>query len=430
MPESGPDAARSFVTKSFMSAKVRTKADPEIASPGIAPAADPQIVFTPVAHLVGQRADDVQVLTAVLEGAGLEARPFENHSVLTRGWSKRVPDIVVIDIGGNGVDAVDTIFMLAEHKYSGVVVLTAERGSPVIEAVAHMAQRQSLTCLPPVTKPFDKTALTKLFDAQKANLLQSGPSKIRLDEGLKNNWIDFWYQPKIDLRTRSLVGVESFVRLFHPQIGLVPPHVFLQDADETSLFILGQRALVHAVKTASHFGELGLNIRVGINVSVKALRTLPVSRIIQTNHPSTSKPLKLTLDVTESDIAADPSFIAQRVKLLRNHGVDLAIDDFQSDRLSQADLKNISPSELKIPRLFVAGCDNARSVEAQICQTIIDVAHKVAARAVAVGIERQTQVTVLEDMGCDVGQGFLFGQPVPSDRVVGSMRQRAGPEKR
>ena len=409
----------------------RRNADPDTqaASPGIAPAADPHLAFKPVAHLVGHRADEVQLLSAALEAAGIEGKPFENHSALTRGWSKRIPDIIAIDVGGSGVDAIDTIFMLAEHKYSGAVLLTGERGSPTIEAVARVAQRHSLNSLPPVMKPFDKNTLGKIFDEQKTSVLQSGPSKIRLEEGLRHNWIDFWYQPKIDLRSRSLVGVESFVRLFHPQIGLVPPAVFLEDANETSLFILGQRALVHAVKTASNMAELGLDIRVAINVSVKALRTLPVSRIIQTNHASSSKPLKLTFDVTESDIAADPSFIAQRVKVLRGLGVNLAIDDFQSDQLSQTDLKNMAPAELKIPRLFVAGSDG-KSVEAQICQTIVDVAHKLAARAVGVGIERQSQMTALEEMGCDIGQGFLFGQSMPNDQIVTFMRRRAVPEKK
>ncbi len=96
---------------------------------------------------------------------------------------------------------------------------------------------------------------------------------------------------------------------------------------------------MHAVKTASHLAEMGLNLSVSINVSVKALRTLPVARIIQSNHLNTSMPLKLTFDVTEEDFAADPSFFSQRVKLLRTLGVSLAIDDFKSDRLSQTELK-------------------------------------------------------------------------------------------
>jgi EAL domain-containing protein (putative c-di-GMP-specific phosphodiesterase class I) len=394
---------------------------------GDALAAAPPLKFTPVAHMVGHNADDVRMLSAIMDGIGVEHKAFENSAALIRAWSRRVPDMIILGVSAGGGDAVDTIFALAEQKYTGALQLTCDHGNATIEAIARVAQRHALNCLPAVSKPFDKDALTKLFDEQKSTALQSGPSKIRLDEGLKNNWIDFWYQPKLDLRTRSPVGVESFVRLFHPQIGLVPPSVFLQDANETSLFILGQRALVHAVKTASNFAELGLNLTVAINVSVKALRTLPVSRIIQTNHPHKSKPLQLTFDVNESDVAADPSFFAQRVKLLRTLGVSLAIDDFQSDRLSQTDLKNMAPAELKIPRMFVAGCDG-KSVEAKICQSIIDVAHKLAARAVAIGIERAPQVAALEEMGCDVGQGFLFGQSMPNDQIVRLMRQRSAPK--
>jgi EAL domain-containing protein (putative c-di-GMP-specific phosphodiesterase class I) len=336
--------------------------------------------------------------------------------------------VIVIDVAANGVDAIDAVFTLAERKYNGTVQFTAETGTATIEGVMRAAERHGLRILPPIARPFDNEQIKTVLQEQKTAALQSGPSKITLEEALKHNWIDFWYQPKINLRNKSLIGVESFVRLFHPQIGSVPPSLFLADAEDASLFILGQRALVHAVKTASHFAEMGLNLSVSINVSVKALRTLPVARIIQSNHLNTSMPLKLTFDVTEADVAADPSFISQRVKLLRTLGVSLAIDDFKSDRLSQTDLKNMTPAELKIPRMFVAGCEG-KTVEAMICQSIIDAAHKLQAQAVAVGIERPGQVAALDQMGCDVGQGFLFGQPMASEEIVRLMRQRTAPGK-
>ena len=388
----------------------------------VLPAAPP-IGFTPLVFTVGHSQSDANLLCAAMDGAGLEFRAFENATGLSRGWTRRVPDLIVIDVAANGVDAIDTVFALAERKYNGALQFTAEASTAAVEGVMRAAERHGLRMLPPITRPFDNEQIKAVLEKQKTAALQSGPSKIKLDEALKNNWIDFWYQPKISLRNKSLVGVESFVRLFHPQIGSVAPSMFLADAEDSSLFILGQRALVHAVKTASHFAEMGLNLSVSINVSVKALRTLPVARIIQSNHMNTAMPLKLTFDVTEADVAADPSFISQRVKLLRTLGVSLAIDDFKSDRLSQTDLKNMTPAELKIPRLFVAGCEG-KSVEAMICQSIIDAAHKLQAQAVAIGIERPGQVAALNQMGCDIGQGFLFGQPMASEEIVRLMRQR------
>jgi EAL domain-containing protein (putative c-di-GMP-specific phosphodiesterase class I) len=410
-------------------ATARRAPEPEMpAGAGGSSAGPAPLGFTPLVHTVGHSAGDVNLLSAAMGGLGLDFKSFEDAAGLTRGWSRRVPDVVVIDVATNGVDAIDAVFMLAERKYNGTVQFTAETGTATIEGVMRAAERHGLRILPPIARPFDNEQIKTVLQEQKTAALQSGPSKIKLEEALKHNWIDFWYQPKINLRNKSLIGVESFVRLFHPQIGSVPPSVFLADAEDASLFILGQRALVHAVKTASHFAEMGLNLSVSINVSVKALRTLPVARIIQSNHLNTSMPLKLTFDVTEADVAADPSFISQRVKLLRTLGVSLAIDDFKSDRLSQTDLKNMTPAELKIPRLFVAGCEG-KTVEAMICQSIIDAAHKLQAQAVAIGIERPGQVTALDQMGCDVGQGFLFGQPMASEEIVRLMRQRTAPGK-
>jgi len=331
-----------------------------------AAAAATPIGFTPLVHAVGHAASDINLLAATASDLGLDFKPFENAAALSHGWSRRVPDVILIDVAANGVDAIDVVFSLAERKYNGAIQFTAEAGTAAVDGVMRAAQRHKLRTLPAIARPFVSEQVKNLLADQKTAALLSGPSKIKLDDALKNNWIDFWYQPKINLRTKSLAGVESFVRLFHPQIGVVEPSAFLAGAEEASLFILGQRALVHAVKTASHFADMGLNLIVSINVSVQALRTLPVSRIIQSNQSKSSMPLKLTFDVTEADVAADPSFISQRVKLLRTLGVSLAIDDFKSDRLSQADLKAMAPSELKIPRLFVAGCEG-KSVEAMIC---------------------------------------------------------------
>jgi EAL domain-containing protein (putative c-di-GMP-specific phosphodiesterase class I) len=389
-----------------------------------APAAQP-IGYTPLVHAVGHAPSDVNLLSTTASALGLDFKAFENTAALSRGWSRRVPDVTLIDVAANGVDAIDAVFALAERKYNGAIQFSADAGTAALEAVMRTAERHKLRMLPAITRPFSSEQIKNLLSEQKTTALLSGPSKIKLDEALKNNWIDFWYQPKINLRTKSLAGVESFVRLFHPQIGSIEPSAFLTGAEEASLFILGQRALIHAVKTASHFSDIGLSLPVSINVSVQALRTLPVSRIIQSNHASTSGPLKLTFDVTEADVAADPSFISQRVKLLRTLGVSLAIDDFKSDRLSQKDLKAMTPSELKIPRVFVAGCEGS-SVEAMICQSIIDAAHKLQAQAVAIGIERAGQVAALDRMGCDIGQGFLFGQPMAREEIVNLMRQRTG----
>lgn len=385
----------------------------------------PQLRFTPLAYIVGYSAEDARMLSAIMESVGFEYRAFANSADLAGGWSRRVPDLILVDISTGGVDAVDTIFNLAERKYSGTLQLTGGLTNAAVEGIAHAAQRHSLKSLPILTRPFDRDSLTAFLEQQKQVALLHGPSKIELGEGLRNNWVEFWYQPKIDLRTKSLVGVESFVRLVHPQIGLISPAIFMNDASESSLFILGQQALIHAVKAASTFAELGLDLQVAINVSVKTLRTLSVARIIRAHQPNGGKKVQLTLDVNEGEIAADISFISQRLKALRLLGVNLAIDDFQSDRLSQNDLRHTAPTELKIPRLFVSGSDDA-TTEAMICKSIIDVAHKLSAKAVAVGIERTSQALALEQMGCDIGQGFLFGQSMPMDQLVAVMRQRSG----
>jgi len=412
-------------------------APPERAPPPARPAIHPPVApapapaapaFTLMACTVGHGAGDMRILATALAAAGIAHKACENSASLAAAWPARAPDMVIVDVAPGGVDAVDTLFNLAERKYDGMVLLTGERGNAMVEGLARTAQRHALHTLPPVARPFNPDALRNLLVRQQNEALRHGPSKVQLEDGLKHNWIEFWYQPKIDLRSKRIVGVESFGRLIHPKIGLVPPNVFLRGASETDLFILGQHALIHAVKTASDFADLGLNVQVGINVSVRTLRTLPVALIIQTHHRNKTRKLRLTFDVNEADIIADSGFISQRARALRDLGVELAIDDFQSGRLSRTDLEHLAPAELKIPRLVVAGSD-AGGIEARICHTIADVAHRIAARAVAVGVERASQATALVQAGCDIGQGFLFGDAMPTGELLQLMRQRSSVER-
>ena len=111
------------------------------------------IGFTPLVNIVGHSASDVNFLSAAMGGLGLEFKSFENAAGLTRGWSRRVPDVIVIDVAANGVDAIDVVFTLAERKYNGSVQFTAETGTTMIEGVMRAAERHGLRILPPIATP-------------------------------------------------------------------------------------------------------------------------------------------------------------------------------------------------------------------------------------------------------------------------------------
>src|SRR6201991_1121085 len=107
-----------------------------------------------------------------------------------------------------------------------------------------------------------------------------------LAEALKNEWVEFWYQPKIDLRRKQLAGAEAFARVCHPQHGVLLPGTFMPGADDASIHTLAEKALVSALKSGLNLGKFGVNLRIAINVPVNCLTKLPVDKIVREHRPS------------------------------------------------------------------------------------------------------------------------------------------------
>src|SRR5271169_5561684 len=130
-------------------------------------------------------------------------------------------------------------------------------------------------------------------------------ARINLDEALRNEWIEFWYQPKIDLRKKQLVGVEAFARARHPVHGVLMPEAFVPAASDTNLVALSELALTEAMKASLNFAKLGVNLRMAVNMPVNALKKLSVVEIVQAYRPRFDKWPGLLIDVTEEQIVND-----------------------------------------------------------------------------------------------------------------------------
>ena len=279
--------------------------------------------------------------------------------------------------------------------------------------------------LPVLDKPIDEDRAPGGAASANAVAAQRDRFRISLDEAIQNGWIQFWYQPKIDLARKRVVGAESFARLFHPQKGLLPPSAFLDGASDQSLLALNEIALINALKAGHEFARLGLNLEIALNVTVNALRNLPVAQIIRTYRPHQSGWPGLIFDVLEEQIVEDPAFVLDMAKVLRGTGVRFAIDNFSGSLLSRTSLKSIPFAELKIKRNFVAKCDGS-STEAVICQTLIALARDLDCLSVAIGVEQKAEARALQRMGCNIAQGYLFSQPLPTEQLVALLRKRLG----
>ena len=177
-------------------------------------------------------------------------------------------------------------------------------------------------------------------------------------------------------------------------------------------------------RLALSFSKLGVNLRMAVNIPVAALVKIAVADIVQTYRPQFEKWPGLIIDVTEEQIVTDLKLATEITKSLKHLNVQLAIDDFGRGYSSLVRLKELPFAELKLDRAFVADCGTDK-VNAPLCKTVIDLAHNFGSVAVAIGIEKASDALALVSMGCDYGQGFLLGQPMPEERFISLLRQRA-----
>ncbi|MDE2373566.1 MAG: EAL domain-containing protein, partial [Hyphomicrobiales bacterium] len=236
-------------------------------------------------------------------------------------------------------------------------------------------------------------------------------------------------QPKIDLRKKQLVGVEAFARARHPQNGILLPGAFMPGAKEPDLIKLSELALEAGLKANLVFQELGVHLRLAVNIPVNALVKIAVADIVQAYRPQYEKWPGIIIDVPEEQIVTELALASEIAKKLRPLDIYLAVDDFGRGYSSLAQVKELPFAELKLARTFIADC-GIDKVNAPLCKTVIDLAHGFGSVAVGVGIEKASEALALVSMGCDYGQGFLLGQPMPEDRFVSLLRQRAASQGR
>ncbi len=249
------------------------------------------------------------------------------------------------------------------------------------------------------------------------------PTQIAVDEALQNNWLEIWYQPKIDLKRKCLAGAEALARIRHPQEGMLWPSSFLPGVDEDSLSRLAEHALLTTLRNWSVFDDAGFNLQLAINVPASTLSKLPVAQLVSENRPAATHWPGLILEISEDQVVREIEVAKQIAPELKAAGVTIAIDDFGAGYSSFSSLRALPFAELKVDSSFVKNCATDAN-NAAICQTAIDLAHRFGSMAVVEGVESMADLQALVVMGCDFGQGVLVAPPMPRERFLELLRQR------
>jgi EAL domain-containing protein (putative c-di-GMP-specific phosphodiesterase class I) len=235
-------------------------------------------------------------------------------------------------------------------------------------------------------------------------------------DGLTSGQFEPFFQPKVEIATRRVVGVEALARWRHPQHGIVAPFAFIETLEEhDEIDALMWAMLEKSSAFCSRQALSGVSTVVSVNLSLKSLTDTDLAaRILAIVTRHGVKPWNICLEVTESAATTDLGKAMENLARLRMKGFGLSIDDYGTGYSSMQQLTRIPFTELKIDRSFVTNAASNPQTKV-ILASSLDMAKKLGILAVAEGVETEADWKLLQELGCDLAQGYFIAKPMPEE---------------
>ncbi|UXA20922.1 EAL domain-containing protein [Mycobacterium sp. SMC-4] len=250
----------------------------------------------------------------------------------------------------------------------------------------------------------------------------AGVAKVRLLADLRHavdhGELDLAYQPKVNLESGSIVGVEALLRWPHPELGLLQPATFMPLVRQHNLIRPVTDLVIQKVfDDAAHWRDGGVRMPFALNMFAPSLRDTRLPAALSEALDACKLPANLlTVEITEDLVIHDLTLVAKVLQQLRERGIQVAIDDFGSGYSALSYLRDLRIDEIKLDRSFIATVTSDRRA-ATVVRSVIDLTHGLGMTVVAEGIEEAATAEWLRDSGCDVGQGYYFGMPIDAADV-------------
>jgi diguanylate cyclase (GGDEF)-like protein/PAS domain S-box-containing protein len=253
--------------------------------------------------------------------------------------------------------------------------------------------------------------------------------KVMLESGLRRaihrGELRLFYQPTIDLTTNQVIGAESLVRWQHPSLGLILPAKFIPVAEESDLIVeLGEWVLRAACEQLRAWQREGFALKVAVNVSARQFRRGNLAdRVVAAMVASHVDPRLVEIELTESAVMHDAEASISTLERLKSHGISISIDDFGIGYSNMRYLNRLPLDILKIDQSLIRDITTDNN-EAAIVRAIIGLARNLNIKVLAEGVEDDTQLSFLNQYGCNYGQGFLFGKPLAPEAFAELMTKQ------
>lgn len=256
----------------------------------------------------------------------------------------------------------------------------------------------------------------------KKNVYKRYLDKLRIEldmiNALDKDEFEVFYQPKLNVSTKEIVGLEALLRWENSRLGSVDPEKFIRIAHETGYIdTISQWVIKQVCTEISTFSpSIGENGRVSVNLPSKLFNEDLISNLETIFNQTNFNPKNLELEITDPIEKGKMSYMIRILNILSNMGISISIDDFASKSYSIVELSALPISSIKIEANVVNKMD-IDDCSRNIVKGIIDLSHNFSMTVIAEGVERDIHVEMLEDMGCDVMQGFFISYPLPNEII-------------
>jgi len=339
-----------------------------------------------------------------------------------------LPSLMILDIEMPGMNGIELIEELRIRNIQVGLIIASGRESALIDSVQAIGASLGFNVLAGLEKPLTRESLAGAINGQgarggKRTGAGGGPglapiAPAVLEAALRRGQITVHYQPKVDIQTGLVLGVEALARWDHPDLGPIPPCRFIKQAEQCGLIQpLTFRVLEQALRQAACWNSRGLRLSVAANLSPLLLDWPGLARdIVAVVQRFQVPPEQLSFEITESSLVDTHSEARGLLARLRLRGFGLSIDDYGTGFSSMQQLTRIPFTELKIDRSFVRRSNERRSLRV-ILKSAIDMACQLGVASTAEGIETLEEWRLLQELGCLVGQGYFIAHPMPGPEI-------------
>lgn len=332
-------------------------------------------------------------------------------------------NVLFLDLNMPNIDGIQLLEQLKNLEYKGYVVIMSGVSTQIISSVELLAKKHGLNYIGTLIKPIHESDFENIINrigTSRSKHQKVEPLKdYEIIRAIKNDDIEVMYQPQVNLTSRKFIGVEALCRINHPRLGMVSPDRFIDKAEESDLIVhITLAVLKRSLRDWHKWHQYGLDIKISVNASPIALQQPEFADTLFLLLEQYKVPTdKLCIEITEGTLANDELQELMNLNRLNMRGVELALDDFGQNHSTIERLQKLPLVYLKLDKSYFIEHKESRR-QLSLINASLALANKLNLITIAEGVENAEAMNLATEMGCNIGQGYYIGRPMPAKKIL------------